>query len=317
MRPGGAPRTDDASILPTPVEHDRLRTRQPTIQRLLPGLILDGLTLTLCLIVLFPILWMLVTSLKLPEEVAQDPYRLFPRNWDVGNYPAAWQSADFARFVFNSASISITAAVLQVLLCASAGYAFARLPFPGRSVLFGLTLATIMVPPQVTIVPLFVLLKNLPLTGGNGWNGQGGTGLLDTYPALLAPHIVGAFGIFLMRQFFLTLPGELADAGRIDGASELTIFSRIFLPLTWPAVATLAIFSFQDTWNDFLWPLVVTKTDAMKTVQLALSIFQQEYNTQWTLLMAATTTISLPIVLLFVVFQRSFRQGVVLSGLKG
>lgn len=317
MRPDGAHRTNDPSILPTSAERSWRRTGQPAVQRTIPALLLGGTTIVLCLIVLFPILWMLVTSLKLPEEVAQDPYRLFPTHWDVGNYPAAWQSADFARYVFNSASISITAAVLQVLLCASAGYAFARLAFPGRNVLFGLTLATIMVPPQVTIVPLFVLLKNLPLTGGNGWSGQGGTGLLDTYAALLAPHVVGAFGIFLMRQFFLTLPGELADAGRIDGAGELTIFWRIFLPLTWPAVATLAIFSFQDTWNDFLWPLVVTKTDAMKTVQLALSIFQQEYNTQWTLLMAATTTISLPIVVLFIVFQRSFRQGVVLSGLKG
>ena len=275
------------------------------------------LSIALCLIVLFPVFWMLATSLKLPEEVAQDPYTLIPSQLDFGNYPAAWQSTDFARYFLNSGTISILSAVLQVALCATAGYAFARLPFPGRGPLFAVTLATIMVPAQVTIVPLFVLLKVIPLVGGNNLSGQGGFGLLDSYPGLLAPHIVGAFGIFLMRQFFLTLPGELADAARIDGAGELTIYWRIFMPLTWPAIATLAIFSFQDTWNDFLWPLVITRTDAMKTVQLALSIFQQEYNTQWTLMMAATAMICIPIVVLFTLFQRSFRQGVVLSGLKG
>lgn len=271
----------------------------------------------LALIVLFPVAWMLVTSLKLPEEVAQNPYTMVPSHWDFANYPAAWQSANFTRYFLNSGTISVVSAILQVALCGAAGYAFARLPFPGRNFLFALTLATIMVPPQVTIVPLFVLLKNVPLAGGNGLNGQGGFGLLNSYPGLLAPHVIGAFGIFLMRQFFLTLPGELADAARIDGAGEFTICWRIFMPLTWPAIATLAIFSFQDTWNDFLWPLVITKTDSMKTVQLALSIFQQEYNTQWTLLMAAATMICIPIVILFIAFQRSFRQGVVLSGLKG
>lgn len=271
----------------------------------------------LCLVVLFPIVWMLVTSLKVPEEVALDPYSLWPGHWDFGNYPAAWVSADFARYFFNSGSISVASAVLEVTLCGAAGYAFARLPFPGRGPLFALTLATIMVPPQVTIVPLFILLKSIPLVGGNNLIGQGGIGLLNSYPGLLTPHIVGAFGIFLMRQFFLTLPGELADAARIDGAGEFTICWRIFMPLTWPAIAALAIFSFQDTWNDFLWPLVITKTDSMKTLQLALSIFQQEYNTQWTLLMAATAMICVPIVILFIIFQRSFRQGMVLSGLKG
>lgn len=291
--------------------------RQAAVGRHASTAAIVGLSILLCLVILFPVYWMLLTSLKLPEEVAEQPYLLLPAHVDVANYPGAWQSTDFARYFLNSGSISIASALLQVGLCGAAGYAFARLPFRGRGFLFALTLATIMVPPQVTIVPLFVLLKNLPLVGGNGWNGQGGIGLLDSYPGLLAPHVVGAFGIFLMRQFFLTLPGELADAARIDGAGEFTIAWRIYLPLTWPAVATLAIFSFQDTWNDFLWPLVVTKSDAMKTVQLALSIFQQEYNTQWTLLMAAATMICVPIVLLFVVFQRSFKQGVVLSGLKG
>jgi multiple sugar transport system permease protein len=295
----------------------RVTGRRLALRHQLSILFLYTLATLLSLIILFPIYWMLLTSLKLPEEVAQQPYLLFPAHVHVYNYLAAWQSTDFARYFFNSGVISISSALLEVGLCGAAGYAFARLRFPGRGVLFALTLATIMVPPQVTIVPLFVLLKNLPFLGGNDWSGQGGIGLLDSYPGLLVPHVVGAFGIFLMRQFFLTLPGELADAARIDGAGEFAIAWRIYLPLTWPAVATLGIVSFQDTWNDFLWPLVVTKSDAMKTLQLALSIFQQEYNTQWTLLMAATTMICVPIVVLFMLFQRSFKQGVVLSGLKG
>ncbi len=282
-----------------------------------PRVLLYLPSVVLCAVILLPVFWMLVTSLKLPDEVVLDPYALLPSHWDVGNYPAALASANFTLFFFNSGSISIASAILQVALCGGAGYAFARLPFPGRGPLFALTLATIMVPPQVTIVPLFVLLKDVPLVGGNGLNGQGGFGLLNSYPGLLAPHVVGAFGIFLMRQFFLTLPGELADAARIDGAGEFMICWRIYVPLTGSAIATLAIFSFQDTWNDFLWPLVITKSSSMQTLQLALSIFQQEYSTQWTLLMAATAMICVPIVVLFVVFQRYFRQGVVLSGLKG
>lgn len=266
---------------------------------------------------LVPICWMLLTSIKPLTEVFTKPYELWPAQVALSNYPDAWHAAPFARYFFNSAFVSVLATVIQVLLCSLAGYAFARVPFTWRSACFALVLGTFMVPTQVTIVPLFIALKYVPLTGGNNISGTGGFGLLDSYAGLIAPHLISAFGIFLMRQFYVTLPSELGDAARIDGTSEFGIFWRVFFPLTGPALAVLAVFVFQDTWNDFLWPLVIVKSDQMKTLQLALSVFQQENTTQWTLLMAATAFVTAPVVVLFVFAQRWLRQGFAASGIKG
>jgi len=266
---------------------------------------------------LLPVCWMLLTSIKPLTEIFTKPYELWPARVALTNYPDAWRAAPFARYFLNSAIVSVLATIIQVFLCSLAGYAFARVPFTLRSACFALVLGTFMVPTQVTIVPLFIALKYVPLTGGNSISGAGGFGLLDSYARLIAPHLISAFGIFLMRQFYVTLPSELGDAARIDGASEFGIFWRVFLPLTGPALAVLAVFVFQDTWNDFLWPLVIVKSDQMKTLQLALSVFQQENTTQWTLLMAATTFVTAPVVLLFVFAQRWLRQGFAASGIKG
>jgi multiple sugar transport system permease protein len=269
------------------------------------------------LTLLTPICWMLLTSIKPLSEAFTHPYELWPMAPAWTNYPDAWKSAPFARYFFNSGFVSVVSTLVQVFLCSLAGYAFARVRFPARGLLFALVLATFMVPAQVTIVPLFVALKYVPLVGGNNWQGAGGFGLLNSYPGLMAPHLISAFGIFLMRQFFVTLPAELGEAARIDGASEFGIFWRVFFPLTGPALAVLAVFVFQDTWNDFLWPLVIIKTDQMKTLQLALSVFQQENTSQWTYLMAATTFITAPVVALFLFAQRYLKQGFVASGIKG
>jgi multiple sugar transport system permease protein len=198
-----------------------------------------------------------------------------------------------------------------------AGYAFARLKFPGRNVLFIIVLATMMIPFQMLLIPLFIILKSWPLAGGNNLIGSGGTGLIDTLVGLTLPNTISAFGIFLMRQFSKTLPSELADAARIDGASEYVIFWWIMLPLMKPAMTALAMFAFQGAWNDFTWPLIVTMTEKTRTLQLGLQTLQNQYYTEWGLLMAATTITILPLITMFIIGQRYFIQGIALTGTKG
>jgi multiple sugar transport system permease protein len=184
-------------------------------------------------------------------------------------------------------------------------------------VLFTIVVATLMVPSQATLVPLFILIKHWPLLGDNDLFGQGGFGMLDTFWALTVPLFATAYGTFLLRQFFLTLPADLEDAARIDGSSEFGIYWRIALPLSGPALATLGIFSFQNMFNDFVWPLVVTRSDAVKTIQVGLAQFRREGTTDWTLLMAGTMIATVPILLVFLLGQRYFTQGIALTGIKG
>jgi multiple sugar transport system permease protein len=184
-------------------------------------------------------------------------------------------------------------------------------------VLFILVLGTMMIPAQVTMVPVFIMLKHWPLVGGNNILGAGGHGLLNSYPGLVLPMAVGAFGIFLLRQFFMTLPRELEDAARIDGCSEAGIYWRIILPLSKPALATLGIFTFTAAWNEFLWPLLIMSKDSMKTLQVGLQVFQTQYTTSWDLLMAGTVVVTLPVLIIFLFGQRYFTRGIALSGMKG
>ena len=273
--------------------------------------------LVMAVVSLFPFAWAFSTSVKSDADVFVDPPQLLPATWHFDNYVRAMTSQDFDRFFLNSFIVSTIICVAQIALASTAGYAFARLRFPGRDQLFALVLATLMVPFQVTMVPLFIMAKSWPLLGGNDIFGQGGTGMLDSYWGLTIPAFATAYGTFLLRQFFQALPGELEDAARIDGCSELGIYWRIILPLSGPALVTLAIFSFQNAWNEFVWPLIIVKSEAMKTVQIGLAAFQRENTTQWTLLMAATLVATLPVVVVFLLGQRYFTQGIALTGLKG
>jgi multiple sugar transport system permease protein len=268
-------------------------------------------------VMLLPFLWMLSTSLKPPDQLFTVPPTWIPRSLVWDNYVKAMGAGSFGRYALNSLFLALANMVTNVGLSALAGYAFARLRFPGRGVLFVLVLATLMVPYQVTIIPQFVIIRHMPLFGGNDILGQGGIGWINSYWGLIVPGAVGAFGIFMLRQFFETLPGDLEDAARIDGAGELRIFWQIMLPLAMPAVATLAVFSFQAGWNAFLWPLLITTTDDMRTIQLGLTVFVQQYSTQWDQLMAATVVATLPIIAVFAVGQRLLVRGIAFTGLKG
>jgi multiple sugar transport system permease protein len=269
-----------------------------TLQRLLIHVVL----LAGALVSAMPFLWMITTSLK-PDGALYQPPLLFPVHFEWQNYSQAWQAAPFPRFFLNSALMALGITLGQTLLSAMAGYAFARLRFPGRDALFLLVLGTMMIPFPVTLIPSFLIVADL------GW--------LDTYQALIVPRVVSAFAIFLFRQFFLSIPLELEEAALIDGASRPVIFFRIILPLSTPVIAASSTFSFLFAWNDFLWPLIVTTSTEMRTVQLGLAIFQGQYGVFWTLLMAATVLVTLPAILAFLFAQRHFIEGISSTGLKG
>ena len=264
-----------------------------------------------------PFLWMLLTSVKPEAEIFRSPPTILPSRWLWGNYPKAMAAAPFGRYFLNTTIYALASTLLNLFLCSLAAYAFARLRFRGKGVLFLLVLGTMMVPAQVTMIPTFIILKRFPFTGGNDWLGLGGSGGLNTFWGLVLPGAVGAFGIFLLRQFFLTLPRELEDAARIDGCSEFGIYWRIILPLSKPALATLAIFTFTAAWNDFLWPLIIMSREELRVLQIGLMVFQSQHTTEWDLLMAGTVLVTLPVLLVFLLGQRYFTRGIALSGLKG
>lgn len=274
------------------------RLSSVTARRLVIHLVLIGGAV----LVVLPFLWMLTTSLKPPRLVHLPPH-VVPTHFEWQNFAAAWRADNFARFYLNSAVMAVGITAGQLLLSSLAGYAFARLRFPGRELLFLGVLATMMIPFYVTLIPSYLIVRWL------GW--------LDTYPALIVPRLVSAFGIFLMRQYYLSIPFELEEVALVDGASRLRIWWSIMLPLSGPALATLGIFAFLFAWNDFLWPLIVTTSPGMRTIQLGLAMFSGRYGTQWTLLMAGSVTATIPALLAFLVGQRWLLRGITTTGLKG
>lgn len=268
---------------------------------------------------LLPLIWMVNVSLKPFGQIYEYPPSLFPKTFLVTNYVAAWVGADFSLYFKNTTVYAFVSVIFILFFCSLAGYTFARLRFPGRDILFLIILITMMIPYQVTLIPLFLLIKNFPFAGGNNIFGMGGKGLIDTYAGLIIPGLVPAFGVFLFRQFFLGLPSELEDAARIDGCSEFRIYWQIMLPLTKPALVLLGIFSFQGKWNDLLWPLIVTTTKHMRTLQIGLAVFQGEQRSgaQWNEMMAAGLIVIIPVIIIFLIGQKYFTKGVALTGLKG
>lgn len=265
---------------------------------------------------LVPFLWMILTSIKAPSELLQFPPSFWPDNWAWDNYSKALDAAPFATYFRNSLIISVGHTVLNLVLASMAGYALARLPMRGREFVFIFIIAMMMIPTYTKIVPQFLIVKFMPLFGGNDIFGQGGTGWLNTWWALIIPGGLTPFAIFLFRQFYLTLPRELEEAARIDGLSEARIYARVYTPLIKPAIATVGLLTFQDSWNNFLWPLIVTSRDELRVIQVGLAVFQQQESTQWQFLMAGTTLATVPMVLLFLVAQRYFIQGFTNAGIK-
>lgn len=250
-----------------------------------------------------PFLWMVSTSLKEPGDVFTYPPKWLPNPIIWENYPKAWNAVPFARGYINSVFVAVTVTFGQVFTSSLAAYAFARLSFPGRDKLFLGYLGTMMIPGAVTMIPVFILLRKL------GW--------IDTYKALIIPSMFSAYGTFMLRQFFMSLPTDLEDAAKIDGCSLFGIYTKIILPLSKPALATLTIFTFMGSWMSFMWPLIVTNSMELKTLPVMLASFQGLYTTDWTLLMAGSIIVLSPIVVVFILGQRYFVEGIKLGAIKG
>lgn len=268
------------------------------------------------LIFLMPFLWSVSTSFKPDNEIFATPIQWIPESFTFDQYRRAFDTFPFGRYFLNSAIIALAGVVTNLLFGSLAGFAFARLNFPARTALFRALLSSMMIPGVVTLIPTYIILRSWPLTGGNNLLGEGGIGLLNTLTAVVLPGAVGAFAVFMMRQFMLTLPSDLGEAARIDGASELRIFWEVYLPLCKPALATLGIFTFQAGWNAFLFPLVVLQDPSKSTVQMGLAAFSYSYNTDYGPLMAASVIATLPTILLYIYAQRYFTQGIAFTGNK-
>lgn len=264
---------------------------------------LDALMVVLALIVLFPLLYALGTSVKTAAEVNQYPPSLIPRVVDLSNYPAALRVAPIARFLLNSLIQSGAVTLGQLVTAALAAFAFSYIEFRGRQILFFLFLSTLMIPAEVTLIPNYLTVRSL------GW--------LNTYPALVAPFLATAFGTFLLRQFFLAVPRELWDAALIDGCSRLRFLLRILVPLARPALATLAIYAFLSTWNQYLWPLLVINSQQMRTVQVGLALLQSQEAVAWNLVMAGIVMIVAPTLFLFLAGYRHVVRGLTAGAVKG
>jgi multiple sugar transport system permease protein len=260
--------------------------------------------LPLAIIFLIPFFWMVSTSLKPDTQVYDWPPTWIPRPVMWSNYPEAVNFIPFWAYTRNTLVIAFFSIIGVLLSCPPVAYSFSRIPWPGRDVLFIITLATMMLPAQVTMIPLFILFSRL------GWVG--------TYLPLIAPRFFGvAFYIFLLRQFFMTIPLELTDAARIDGASELRIYGQIMLPLTKPALATIVVFEFLNRWRAFIGPLIYLNNPDRYTISLGLQMFRLEHDTEWQMLMAASILLTLPVVFIYFFVQRTFIQGIAMTGLKG
>ncbi|MFE4911000.1 carbohydrate ABC transporter permease [Streptomyces sp. NPDC056652] len=257
----------------------------------------------LTLIFAIPLIWLLLSSVMSNAEINRFPPALWPSGIDLGGYRYVLGNAMFPRWFANSLIVSVVAVASNLLLGSLGGYAFARMRFAGSRVLLGLMLATMAIPFQLTMIPTFLVMKRL--------------GLIDTLGALIVPSLVTPFAVFLLRQFFLSLPRELEEAAWIDGCSRLRVLFRIVLPLSRPALSTVAVLTFLTTWNDLTWPLIAINHDTQYTLQLGLTTFQGQHHTQWSAVMAGNVITVLPVLLAFLFAQRSFIQSITSSGLKG
>ncbi len=265
---------------------------------------------------LLPFVWMVSTSLKIDAEIFTPEIKWIPSQLDWQNYTYIFNDLNMDVLFRNTIFVTLIAVVAQIILCSMAGYAFARLRFRGRDLLFVAVLITMTVPFEVLVLPLFVLVRRFPLAGGNDLFGNGGVGLMNSYAGIVFPHLVTVYGIFIFRQFFLGFPRELEDAARIDGASRIRIYWSLLMPNSVPVIGTMGLFAFLWAWNDLLWPVIVVKENSMKTLQAGLAIVAQNPS-RWGEMMAASVMITAPVILVFLLLQRFLVRGVATSGLKG
>jgi multiple sugar transport system permease protein len=254
-------------------------------------------------VTLVPVIWTILSSLKSNDTIFAVPMRWLPDSLHWNNYAEAFEVAPFARYFLNSAIVAASVTATTVFFGAMAGYGFSKFRFPGRDLVFGLILVTFMIPFPVIMIPLFVLVRNF------GW--------VNTYWGLIIPGALTGFAVFMMRQFIQAIPSELIDAARIDGAGELRIFLTMVLPLARPALATLGILTFLESWNNLLWPLIVIQSDEMETIPLGLTKFSTLYSSNYAQMLAMAVIASVPVLVVFIIGRRQIINSLMLSGIKG
>jgi multiple sugar transport system permease protein len=291
---------------PTHTAPDRnrdLSSRSGLKRSMITTLLIYVLLIAIALIMLLPFAWMLSASLKLDKDVFRIPIEWIPKDPQWSNYETIWTRIPFLTFFKNTFKLTVIITFLQLATSSFAAYAFAKLEFKGRDFLFLAYLGSIAIPWQVYMIPQFILMRELDL--------------VDSHLSLIMLQAFTAFGVFLLRQFFISIPNEILDAARIDGLSEYGIYFRIMLPLSKPALATLTIFSAVFVWNDFMGPLIYLHSQELKTIQLGLRMFIQQYSADYALIMAASLVSLIPVLALFLVFQRFFVEGIGTTGIKG
>ena len=271
----------------------------------------------MCVAIGFPFVMTVSVSLQTMREVYSPAPVVLPRPPQFANYSTAMSNGNWPLYFFNSSVITLVTVLVSLVINSMSGFVFARVPFRGRNALFIAILDGMMIPPQVTLIPVFTMLRSVPFAGGNDAMGNGGSGLLNTHAGLILPFVAGSFGVFLCRQFYIDFPRELDDAALIDGCGRLGQFTRIYLPLSGPVLASLGILKFTGTWNEYTWPLVMTSGEALKTVQIALTSYRDEGEIYWNLLMAATLLAGLPIYVVFFFAQKHFISGLLTGSVKG
>jgi multiple sugar transport system permease protein len=272
--------------------------------RVTPGaLLVNALLIAGSVLMLLPFVWMILSSFKTQFEILTSPPTLLPLEWHPENYITAWNTAPFGRFYMNSLIVAITTTLSALLFGTMAGFGFSKHRFWGDRFFFVCILTNMMIPIHVTLIPRLYIAKEM------GW--------IDSLLGLIVPELVTTFGAFLMTQFMQSIPDELIDAARIDGAAEVRIYWQIMLPLVRPALAALAIFRFMWSWNDFLWPVIVINSTVNKTLPIALAFFEEDHRTNYNMLMAASTFILVPVMIVFFAMQKQFVSGITMTGLKG
>lgn len=303
-----APGRPGRSALPGPRSAGRRRRSTRTL--------LTVFLVVVSIVMATPFIWMFLTSVRSEQEIFSADMPLLPAEWHWENYAAALDTAPFFTYARNSFTIAVVHTVSNLVLGSMCGYALAKMRFRGSTPVFAFILGSMMIPFYAIVIPEFLMVRYVPFFGGNDLFGQGGTGWVDTWWALLVPALVSPFNIFLFRQFFVSTPTELMEAARIDGAGEFRIFATIMAPLIRPGMLTVALLAFEAGWNNFLWPLIVTTSAELRVIQVGLAVFRQEAGTDFNLLMAGTTMAAVPMIVMFAIFQKQFVNGFVASGIK-
>ncbi len=297
-------------------EFSRRQNGRRTLTGFLSKLAIYAVLTIGAVIFIAPWAWMVSASFQPLGDIFDWPPNWIPQNFTFDNYNEFFETEGLSLLFRNSAFVATTATILQLFFNSLAAYTFAKRHFPGRDLIFFILLGALMIPGQVTFIPSYLILQHIPLFGGNDILGRGGHGWLDSFWALIAPGSVSIWGIFLLRQYMKTIPDELLDAARIDGASEFRIYSRIVIPLSGPALAAMGIFTFTYFWNDFFGPLIMISSPNLRTLPLGLALFVVKNRTVWDLVMAGSVIATLPILIIFLLLQRYFIRGIALTGMK-